>query len=316
MKINGTHYRLIHRYSFKTAIWKQVLSCNPLLTKAEKPIPGHHLDLKNRELPPCFFCTHINFSLPPSFAPHYYRNIAMNMKQLIFLLTLPAMVSCGDPDAEQKESQTEISANTMNLHSALQSYADSLPFEFEQIPPERREALQELAAFIQAQKDSGRTARLNFICTHNSRRSHLGQIWAAAAAAYYGVEDVETFSGGTEATAFNPRAVGALERAGFVIDKPEGANPRYRVHLRAGDAGLVCFSKKYDDAANPAQDFAAIMTCSQADAECPFIPGAAYRLSLPYNDPKEADGTPEESARYDERCRQIGREMMFAFSLL
>ncbi|HSK14337.1 MAG TPA: hypothetical protein VK907_14045 [Phnomibacter sp.] len=241
------------------------------------------------------------------------------MRNFSLMLLLPMWMACGQQATEQRTSLSGTQNNTpMNerLLPALQLYADSLPFEFEQIPEDRRKDLDKLAAYVQAQRDSGRPVQLTFICTHNSRRSHMGQIWAAAAAVYYGIDGVDTYSGGTEATAFNPRAVAAMERAGFRIYKAEGMNPRYRVHLREGDEGVLCFSKKYDDPANPQGHFAAVMTCSQADAECPFIPGAAFRLSLPYNDPKEADGTPEESARYDERCQQIGREMMYAFSLL
>lgn len=240
------------------------------------------------------------------------------MKKLLLFYVSFLSIGCQFSDNNIKSDDTEVNKNELNmaLFPALQSYADSLTFEFEQIPEERREALKKLAAYIKGQKDSGQTVGLTFICTHNSRRSHMGQIWAAAAAAYYGVEDIETYSGGTEATAFNPRAVASLERAGFVIENPGGNNPRYLVHMKEGDAGMRCFSKKYDDPANPQKQFAAIMTCSQADAECPFIPGASFRLSLPYNDPKEADNTPEEQSRYDERSRQIGREIMYAFSML
>jgi arsenate reductase len=240
------------------------------------------------------------------------------MNRILLLSCFVFLFSCQSP--ENGNEQTDINASkselTMPLFPVLQQYADSLTFEFEQIPEERRKELKQLSLYIQAQKDSGQTVRLTFICTHNSRRSHIGQIWAATAAAFYGVEGIETYSGGTETTAFNPRAVAALERAGFVIENPGGDNPRYLVHMQEGNAGLRCFSKKYDDPSNPNKDFAAVMTCSQADAECPFIPGASFRLTLPYNDPKEADNTPEEQIRYDERVRQIGREMMYVFAML
>jgi arsenate reductase len=241
----------------------------------------------------------------------------MNMRKLFLLFPLLVAIACEQPAQPEAVSTNTITEKKQpSMFPAVQSYMDSLVSEFELIPEERKTALKQMAAYIKAQKDSAHPVELTFICTHNSRRSHLGQIWAAAAADYYKVDGVTTYSGGTEATAFNPRAVAAMERAGFVIDNPGGTNPRYRVHLASGDEGLICFSKKYDDIANPQKDFAAIMTCSQADAECPFIPGAKFRLSLPYNDPKEADGTPEETARYDERCRQIGREMMYAFASL
>lgn len=182
------------------------------------------------------------------------------------------------------------------------------------LPKERTERLDRLASFITAAHAQGRPARLNFICTHNSRRSHLGQIWAQTAAAYFGVEAVETFSGGTEATAFNPRAVAALERAGFVVTSPGGDNPRYEVSFDAKQPPLICLSKVYDDPTNPTEHFAAVMTCTDADENCPVVFGSSLRLSLPYEDPKAADGTNMEKIRYDERSDQIATEMLYVFS--
>lgn len=192
----------------------------------------------------------------------------------------------------------------------LAAYIAVLIGEHDQIPPARRELLLKLSRYIQ-QQPSG-AAQLNFICTHNSRRSHLAQIWAAVAAAYYGLDRIATFSGGTETTAFNPRAVDALERAGFRVERPDGANPRYRIYYSDALAPLECFSKTYNHPDNPQTRFAAIMTCSDADENCPFIPGAELRLPLTYQDPKEADDSPQEAERYDERTRQIGRELFFA----
>ncbi|MEO0734077.1 MAG: protein-tyrosine-phosphatase [Bacteroidota bacterium] len=200
----------------------------------------------------------------------------------------------------------------MTFYQKIADLVAQLQAEADHITPTRKAQLAKLAAYVA----SDPAAQLNFICTHNSRRSHLGQIWAAVAAAHYDLEDVRTFSGGTEATAFNPRAVAALERAGFRVDNPGGDNPRYAVHFAADQPPLVCFSKVYDDPVNPQQNFAAVMTCDHADANCPFIPGANLRLPLTYVDPKEADDTPAETARYDERLRQIGREIIYAFSLV
>jgi arsenate reductase (thioredoxin) len=155
---------------------------------------------------------------------------------------------------------------------------------------------------------------LNFVCTHNSRRSHISQIWAQAAARYYGIENVETFSGGTEATAFNPRAVTAMQQAGFDISTiKDDNNPVYKVKFSNDAPALTVFSKKYDDDFNPKADFAAIMTCSHADENCPFIPGAK-RIALTYDDPKDFDGTPQEATKYTERVHEIGREILYAFS--
>lgn len=204
-----------------------------------------------------------------------------------------------------------------SLNPSLQNYVEARVAEFEQIPSERKAQLVKLAAYVRSRKQSSQPVRLTFICTHNSRRSHLAQVWAQTAATYYDVAGVETFSGGTESTAFNVRAVNALQRAGFEIGASPSAdavNPRYQVRFHDKARAVECFSKVYDQDPNPPQDFCAVMTCSQADQACPVVAGAALRMAIPYEDPKAFDGTPEEGERYDERCRQIAREMLFVFS--
>ncbi|QDT14979.1 low molecular weight phosphatase family protein [Alienimonas californiensis] len=206
-------------------------------------------------------------------------------------------------------------AESSAMTPELTNYVSARVDEFDQIPAARKADLERLAAYVRAQRDAGQPARLTFICTHNSRRSHLGQLWAAVAATHYGVDEVKTFSGGTEATAFNSRAVAALQRAGFEIESNGAeANPRYTVTLGETRPASVCFSKKYDEAPNPRADFAAIIVCTDADEACPIVPGAAARFALPYEDPKVADDTPAEAERYDERTAQIGREFLYAFS--
>jgi len=126
---------------------------------------------------------------------------------------------------------------------------------------------------------------------------------------------VDTVSGGTEATAFNPRAVAVMQRAGFVIEKTTGGdNPVYTVRYGDVAPAMEAFSKVYNDPPNPSEDYCAVMTCSQADANCPIVHGAAERVSIPFGDPKDFDGTDRETAKYDERCRQISVEMLYVFS--
>jgi arsenate reductase (thioredoxin) len=189
--------------------------------------------------------------------------------------------------------------------------------EFDQIPFERKKLLARLASFIESKASKGERTELNFICTHNSRRSHLSQIWAQTAANYYQIPNVICYSGGTEATAFNPRAVKAMSEAGFKIDKTtEGTNPVYEVRFSNAADPVLAFSKKYDADGNPKALFGAVMTCSHADQNCPIVFGAAERFSITYDDPKDFDDTPQEAAKYHERVLQIGREMLYAFSLI
>ncbi|MBD3402029.1 protein-tyrosine-phosphatase [candidate division GN15 bacterium] len=203
------------------------------------------------------------------------------------------------------------------FNPTVQSYIQQRTGEFETIPAERRERLGELAGFVEQRLGAGQTAKLTFICTHNSRRSHFAQLWARAAADYFGVPDVATFSGGTEATAFNPRAVAAMRRAGFVIDQTtDDSNPVYEVRYTDTARPMQAFSKVYNEFPNPGEDFCAVMTCGDADANCPVVPGAARRVAIPYEDPKNYDDTEREQSAYDERCAQIGREMLYLFSLV
>ena len=184
--------------------------------------------------------------------------------------------------------------------------------ESTEISENRKKILEPLIDYIQKKKDSGEAILLNFICTHNSRRSQLGQVWAQAISAEFGIE-TKCYSGGTEETSFFINAIEALKRAGFRIDPAEGKNPKIKVHFSENTEPLVCYSKVYDAPENPSKNFAAVMTCSHADENCPFIPGAAGRIALDYKDPKEFDGTPLASQKYDERSDQIAAEMIYVF---
>lgn len=189
----------------------------------------------------------------------------------------------------------------------LKQAADSTP------PENHLQSLETLAEYIRQNKAAGKTSCLNFICTHNSRRSHLGQVMAQVLAAHLGIA-MQTYSGGTEATAFHPNAVAVLRELGVNIDKlDDGDNPHYRI-----TTGLIVsetFSKVFSESPNPQRDFAAIMVCSSADAGCPVVPGAEKRISLPFDDPKNSDGTAQQADTYRARALEIGTELAWAFSL-
>ncbi|HNV30089.1 MAG TPA: protein-tyrosine-phosphatase [Cyclobacteriaceae bacterium] len=201
------------------------------------------------------------------------------------------------------------------LYPTLGNKISQFEKDYSQIPEDRKQLLNLLVEFIEKKQKAGEPITLNFICTHNSRRSHIAQLWAQAAAHYYGIKNVFCFSGGTEATAFNPRAVKAMQAAGFSITKTkEGENPVYEVRYADDAAPVIAFSKTYDDPFNHNKDFAAIMTCSHADENCPLVLGASGRIALTYDDPKEFDGTRLETEKYTERVHQIGTEIFYAFS--
>lgn len=188
---------------------------------------------------------------------------------------------------------------------------------FESIAAERKITLQSLVDFIQSKVNKNQEIRLNLICTHNSRRSHLSQVWAQTAAAHYGINNVFCYSGGTEATAMFPMAAKTLIKQGFEIKTiAEGSNPVYAIKNSENAHPIIGFSKTFDDVFNPQSEFAAIMTCSSADQGCPFIAGAEKRIPIMYDDPKAFDNTPQQAEKYEERSLQIATEMFYVFSLI
>jgi len=183
------------------------------------------------------------------------------------------------------------------------------------IPEERIEVLNLLIEYIQSKVDQKKEVNLNFICTHNSRRSQFSQVWAQTAADLHGIP-ANCYSGGVEVTAFNDRAVNSLKRSGFRVENttPGNANPVYHVFYSDSQAPIIAFSKLFDDPINKAGQFAAVMTCDHADENCPFIPGTEKRIPVRYEDPKEFDDTAQEADKYDERSLQIASEMFYVFS--
>ncbi|WP_140938319.1 arsenate-mycothiol transferase ArsC [Sphingobacterium lumbrici] len=180
---------------------------------------------------------------------------------------------------------------------------------------DRKSALQPLIDFIQQKIDSKQEINLTFICTHNSRRSHLSQVWAQVAASHFGIQRVFCYSGGTEETALFPKVAETLSNQGFNIFKiNEGKNPLYAIKYCNNSLPIIGFSKKYDNPFNPVSDFAAIMTCSQADGGCPFITGAEKRIPITFEDPKISDNTSDQTKVYEERSLQIAIEMFYVFS--
>ncbi|MDN3725451.1 protein-tyrosine-phosphatase [Aequorivita sp. SDUM287046] len=201
----------------------------------------------------------------------------------------------------------------MKLFKSIKAYIELL--ETSTISEERKAILQPLIDYLSNKAQAGETTQLNFICTHNSRRSQLAQVWARTMADYFNTPNIECYSGGTEATSVYPMVVTTLENAGFKISREDnGNNPIYRIQYSLEKNAIGAFSKKYEDEVNPKKGFAAIMTCSQADEGCPFVAGSEKRIPIMYEDPKSADDTPHQTQIYTERSQQITTEMKYIFS--
>ncbi len=201
------------------------------------------------------------------------------------------------------------------LIPSLRPYVLEVAEELPLVPAARKSVLDEIAGCVAERLAEDGQADLVFICTHNSRRSHMSQIWAQTAATYYGLGKVRAFSGGTETTACNCRTVTAMRSAGFDIqDATTGDNPVYLVYYAEGAPPIRAYSKIYNAEGNPRTGFLALMTCSAADQSCPVVEGAVARFAIHYADPRLCDDTPTETTAYNERCREISREMFYIMS--
>ena len=201
----------------------------------------------------------------------------------------------------------------MALFAKIEGYISNL--NVKSIPNDRKKTLQILADFIGEKAKTSDAISLNFICTHNSRRSHLSQVWAQTLAHYFKMTNVFCYSGGTEATALFPMVAETLKSTGFEIrNLSEGNNPVYSIKYAENQHPVIGFSKKMDDHFNPKSEFAAVMTCSQADKGCPIVPGAEKRIPITFEDPKAFDNTPLQAEKYAERSMQIATEMYYVFS--
>ncbi|WP_417620202.1 protein-tyrosine-phosphatase [Oceanihabitans sediminis] len=183
------------------------------------------------------------------------------------------------------------------------------------VSPERKVVLQPLTDYIQSKVSKQQDIRLNFICTHNSRRSHFSQVWAQTMANYFHIKNVFCYSGGTEATALYPMVAETLRKSGFQINEiSQNKNTVYSIKYAENEHPIIGYSKKLEDDFNPKSEFAAIMTCDSANEACPFVPGAEKRIPITFEDPKAFDNTPQQEEKYKERSLQIANELFYIFS--
>ena len=221
-------------------------------------------------------------------------------------------------DAMERLVREKTPRSRKDMHAKTRLHAELLTTQFDLIEEPHRKPAEELVEWVVKNYTPGKPLGVIVICSRNTRRSMLGATLGNVAASYYGLTDLRFYSGGTDPDAFNPRSIAALKEIGIEIeptgkDAPRGKegnpNPVYRVRWGKG-AGAPEFSKRYDDAANPRQAFAAVLVCSEADTNCPKVAGAAARVAVPYLDPKAFDGAPFEASKYSERRDDEGRFMM------
>ena len=190
-------------------------------------------------------------------------------------------------------------------------------FKTNKIISTRKRILVEIINYIQSKIDLEKEINLNFICTHNSRRSHFSQIWAQVLSDYFKIKKFKSFSGGTISTEIAENVINSLIKCGFRLNsKIRKKNLIYKLSYSDHLNEISCFSKKFNDKVNPKKNFVALMTCSSAEKNCPFIMGADKIISIPYEDPKIFDNSRFCDEEYMKTNLVIASEMYYVFSSL
>ena len=147
--------------------------------------------------------------------------------------------------------------------------------------------------------------KIVFMCTHNSRRSQLSEVWANILSNRLNLK-LSFFSAGTEKTKVYKEVIETLCRVGVDINK-EG-----KLNLTSNTINI--YSKTLDEIKE--DKFIGIMNCSDAEKHCPLDPRSKKNIKLFYDDPKKYDRTTKESDEYDRTCRLIASELNAIFKLL
>ncbi len=206
----------------------------------------------------------------------------------------------------------------LQLLPELRRHAEFLTTSFDLIEPGHHVAIEQLADWIAKNWQPDGQLHVLATCSGNSRRSILSATMGNLAAAYYGFDNVRFHSGGTTPSAFNKRTIATLKEIGFQIEPtgeeamrgdPKTPNAIFRVLWGKGLEAKE-FSKSFKDPSNPSSGFAAIMVCTEADAECPVVPGASLRVAMTFVDPKLYDDGPFERGKYAERRDDVGRTFL------
>ena len=82
----------------------------------------------------------------------------------------------------------------MSLYPETENLIKELEAEWHLIEDNRKLELRQLAGVILENIQEFNRADVTVVCTHNSRRSHLGQLWLKAAAMHYGIQNIFTYS--------------------------------------------------------------------------------------------------------------------------
>ena len=100
-----------------------------------------------------------------------------------------------------------------------------------EVADNRAFVLNEIVNYICKKISENKVPKLNFICTHNSRRSQFCQFWATFFSYYYNIK-CEIFSGGTLETEVNKAVINNIKSYDFNISFVESNNPIYSIKFK------------------------------------------------------------------------------------
>ncbi|WP_196893237.1 low molecular weight phosphatase family protein [Aureivirga marina] len=186
-----------------------------------------------------------------------------------------------------------------------------------EITNDRKETLNDIAKAVLDEYLRNERVNLNFICSHNSRRSQFAQIWGNYAINFFSIPNMECFSGGTVVTALHRNTVKTLKEVGFRFDVKtfNHQNPEYLISYQDCKKPILAYSKLIEDQNNKSP-YIAITTCNSIEKNCPLFTDCLAYFQLPYTDPKNYDYTALKNEKYNELNMNIASEMAFLFGYI
>jgi len=201
------------------------------------------------------------------------------------------------------------------FYNQIQLFCLEITSSFKYIPSSRLQLLDGIVLEINEFLNNKKNLNFLFVCTHNSRRSQFANVWAEIAATFYNLNSIKSYSCGTEKSIVSKNTIQTLKDLGIRIENhPSIPNAFHAFYGK--ELFIDVFSKKYSDPTISKEDTIAIMTCSDADQNCPIIPYAKNRISLNFKDPKRFDNTSSFKMEYQKTGKEIAREIFYIFSKL
>ena len=164
----------------------------------------------------------------------------------------------------------------------------------------RKKRLDNIASVIN--ENLNKTRSIVFLCTHNSRRSQICEVWGKVFAEIYR-KKININSAGAFKTVVHSQVYESIVKCGLVVDNKKEIffdKKKFKLNSKTIDSLTM-------------KNFIAVMTCSNAEKSCPNDPRSIRNIKMFFNDPRIYDETDKMSREYLNTTIYIAEELNYIF---